>query len=274
MAADSAQASEHADGAGERTAEKAGSGPHAADPDVEPVHEPVPKSPDSSKATLRPWKRWGAKFWVGGAAAVVTGALGIWLAGWLGFLAGPPTAVAPSPAPITKPTVNPGHLPGGLDVSTMSPGHRFYAVPNFYEFKSCGRPCWLPLYEAPTEQSAFVTDRWPCEYYGPNYSSAPSCLQPPSRRTSSEMWDPTARDSGDRLLVLCQVRGKTAQTRHNDVGQSSKIWDMVAVPQSHISSDSAAASRLSQVPGMPGYYEAFGADIWLGNTGWHSIPCK
>jgi hypothetical protein len=278
MAADSVQAVEPADGDREGTADKGGSEARAADADlgsvVEAVHESVPKSPNASKATRRPWRQWGAKFWVG-AAAIVTGAIGIWLAGWLGFLAGPPAAVAPS----AKPIVNPGHLPGRLDVSAMSPGRRFYALPNFYEFQSCGRPCWLPLYQLPTEQSAFVTDGWPCEYYEPNSTSnGPFCLQPPSRRTPSERADPAVRNSGDRVLVVCQVtqisKGQAAPTIRNQVGKSSNIWDMVAVPGSYISRDSAAAGRLSLVPGMPGFYEAFGPDIWLGNTGWHGIPCK
>jgi hypothetical protein len=238
---------------------------------AEAIGKPAPTSPDATKTALPFWKRWGAKFWVG-AAAVVTGALGIWLAGWLGFFAGPPSP-GPSPAPSATSAVNPGHLPGRLDVSTMSTGHRFYAVPNFYEFQSCGRPCWLPLYQSPTEQSAFVTDGWPCEYYGPNYSSAPSCTQPPSRRTPSQTVHPTAKNSGDRVLVVCQVRVSVSQAIHNEAGQSSNIWDMVAVPESYISSDSAA-SRLNPVPGMPGFYEAYGPDIWLGNTGWHDIPCK
>jgi hypothetical protein len=276
MAADSTQAVEPADGAGEGSAGKVGPEARAMDADpgsaAEAVRGSAPTGSKATKTTLRPWKRWGAKFWVG-AAAVVSGALGIWLATWLAFIAGPPT-VAPSHAPSAKPIVDLGHLPGRQDVSTMSSGHRFYAVPNFYHFQRCGRPCWLPLYQSPNEQSKFVTDGWPCEYYGPNYSSEPSCVRPPSRRTASEMADPAVRNTGDRILVVCQVRGKTNQTVHNEVGQGSNIWDMVAVPASYISSDSAAVGRLSQVPGMPGFYEAYGPDMWLGNTGWHNIPCK
>lgn len=235
------------------------------------IRSSTPANPGAIKAAQPVWKRWGAKFWVG-AATIVGGALGIWLAGWLGFFAGPPPE-PPSPAPSNTPSVDPGHLPGRLDVSTMAAGRRFYAVPNFYEFQSCGRPCWLPLYESPTEQSAFVTDGWPCEYYGPNFSSAPSCTSPRVGRTPSQMADPSVRNSGDRVLVVCQVR-VSATVIHNEAGKSSNIWDMVAVPESYISSDSAAAGRLNQVPGMPGFYEAFGPDIWLGNTGWHDIPCK
>jgi hypothetical protein len=171
---------------------------------------------------------------------------------------------------------SPSHV--GLDVSTMAAGQRFYAVPDFHHFQSCGRPCWLPLYQQPTELSAFVTDGWPCEYYSSNTSSEPACVQPPSRRTQSEMENPATRDSGDRILVICQVtlisKGQAAQTIRNEADQSSNIWDMVAVPESYTSSDSTATGRLRQVPGMPRFYEAYGPDIWFGNTGWHSIPCK
>ncbi len=269
---------ELADGVEVRATNNIGSATSATDLDREPVADAVQghdsEGPNASKAALGPWKKWAKEFWVGGAAAVVTGVLILVLSGWLNSVAGPPTPVAPSP----KPSVNSGQLPGRLDVSTMSPGQRFYAVPNFYFFQSCGRPCWLPLYQLPTEESAFVTNGWPCEYYGPNTSSEPSCLQPPSQRTPSEMRDPANRNSGDRVLVVCQVtqisKEQVADTIHNEVGQSSDIWDMVAVPKSYISTDSTAAGHLHQVPGMPGFYEAYGPDIWLGNTGWHSIPCK
>jgi hypothetical protein len=158
----------------------------------------------------------------------------------------------------------------------MTPGQRFYAVPNFYFDQSCGRPCWLPLYEATTENSAFVTNEWPCEYYGPNHSASPSCITPPPGRARSLMADPATKDSGDRLLVLCQTRtqgiGSAAQDIYNQVGQDSDIWDQVAVPKAYISSDSPALG-LSPVPGMPGFYKAYAPDMWLGNTGWHNIPC-
>jgi hypothetical protein len=226
---------------------------------------------------LHQWREWRTKFLIG-AATVLTGAMGIWLASWLGFFAGPHTAVASAPYPSIKPIIDPGHLPGRQDVSTMAFGYRFFAVPNFYYFQSCGRPCWLPLYQLPTEKSAFVTDGWPCEYYGPNHSSAPSCIRPPSRRTPSEMADRAVRDSGDRLLVLCQTArlstGRAAGAIRNQVGQSSDIWDMVALPKSYISSDSPAIGKLTQVSRMPGFYQAFAPDIWLGNTGWHRIACR
>jgi len=230
---------------------------------------------DSGTDRVRQRREWRNKILVG-APTIITAAVGIWLASWLVFFAGPGSRGGPSHSPPVKPIVDPGHLPGRLDVSTMTPRRRFYAVPNFYYFQSCGRPCWLPLYELPTEQSAFVTDGWPCEYYGPNHSSAPSCLRPPAGRTPLEMADPGLRTSGDRLWVLCQTThlatGVLAQTIRNQVGQSSDIWDMVALPSSHLSPDSPA-SGLAQVPGMRGFYEAFAPDIWLGNTGWHYIAC-
>jgi hypothetical protein len=230
--------------------------------------------PPATKHGHTPWKRRAAAFWTGGAAAVITGALCIWLGGLLSSVADPP---ASPPAPSTAAIINPGHLPGRLDVSTMSPGHRFYAVPNFYEFQSCGRPCWLPLYQLPTLQSARVTDGWPCEYYGPNPSSEPSCTKPPATRARSQMADPVVMNSGDRLLVVCQVtqigNGRPAETISNSVEQSSNIWDMVAVPASYISPDSPAQG-LAQVPDMPGFYEAFAPDMWLGDTGSHDIPCS
>lgn len=234
----------------------------------------------ASKAV--PWWR-KTETWAGGMATIaVAGALAGWLATLLSSVAAPRTSdasISPviSSASASATPINPGHLPGAMDVSTMAPHHQFYAVPNFYFLSSCGRPCWLPAYQQPTEQSAFVTDGWPCEYYGPNNSSEPSCTQAPAWRTTSEIWDPANRDSGDKILVVCQLRqlgnGQAAPTIRNQVGQGSHIWDMVAVPASGVSPDSPAARELIQVPHMPGFHEAFAPDIWLGNTGWHDIPC-
>ncbi len=274
MAIDDVQAVEAADGVQEDTNGKAGSEAPAASTgcgsEVK-TGEPASTTADAAKASGVAWKRWSERLWGGGAAAVIMGTLGALVAGWVLFLASPP-AKAPSPDPTAKQSTYQGHLPGRQDVSTMAPGHRFYAVPNFYEFQSCGRPCWLPLYQSPTEHSPFVTDGWPCEYYGPNSSSPPSCVRPPARRTTGEMAKPKVRNSGDRVLVVCQVSSKTTQTIKNEIDQSSNIWDMVAVPGSYISPDSTAV-QLSQIPRMPGLYEAFAPDIWLGNTGWHGIPC-
>lgn len=160
----------------------------------------------------------------------------------------------------------------------MAPGQRFYATPNFEEDQQCGRPCWLPLYESPSENLAFVTSGWPCEYYAPPSSQPPSCVTPPTGRTPGEMEDAVVKDSGDRVLVLCQTTqlsdGQPAQDIHNQIGQDSRIWDMLAVPKAYISPDSPAWGRLRQVRDMPGYYEAYAPDMWLGNTHSHSLPCK
>jgi hypothetical protein len=132
------------------------------------AHGPGAKSPPASKARPR-WKKWGGKF-LAGVATVVTGALAARLGIWLTSVAGPTAPTVPPATPIDTP----GHPPGREDVSTMSPEHRFYAVANFSEFQSCGGPCWLPLYQLPTESSAKVTRGWPCEYYGPGSASSGS----------------------------------------------------------------------------------------------------
>ncbi len=218
------------------------------------------------------WRKWGVKLGTA-VAAVIIGALGSLLGVWFAFFAGPST-----PAPSTSPIGNPGHPPGRQDVSTISPHHRFYAVANFFYFQGCGRPCWLPLYQKPTENSTGVTRGWPCEYYEPDAKNGPFCLRPSTRRRPNEMADPANKHSGDRILVICQTthiaNGQAAQTIRNEAGQSSGIWDMVAVPRPHIFYNGVIAGRLRQVPGMTGFYEAYGSDIWLGNTGWHSISCK
>jgi hypothetical protein len=285
MSTDSVQSTEPAPSTGEVPADENEARAHTADADrglpAEAIQKPA--ATDTTAGKARPWWR-RARVWVAGAVTVIiTGALSPWLATWLGFVAGPRTSDVSSPTPSTAssastaPTINPGHLPGRDDVSTMAPHHKFYAVPNFYFFPACGRPCYLPLYQQPSEHSAFITDGWPCEYYGPNYSSQPTCTQPPARRPAREMQDPANKDSGDRVLVVCQLRqlanGQPAPTIYNQVDQSSNIWDMVAVPAAHISPDSLALGQLNPVPSMPGFYEAFAPDIWLGNTGWHKIPC-
>jgi hypothetical protein len=277
--------------AGEVGAAPGGNAPHEADagapgrhaepgsaPEVTDKRES--KGPAGAKAAWRRVRKVSAKAWAGGVAVVVTGVLVIFLGNLANVFVGPHTQATPSPsastASIIPPIVDPGHLPGRLDVSTMTPGQRFYAVPNFYFDQGCGRPCWLPLYAAPNENSAFVTNGWPCEYYGPNHSSSPSCVAPPKGRATAQMANPADKESGDRLLVLCQTKtqgnGLAAQDIRNQVGQDSDIWDRVAVPKAYISSDSPAVG-LSPVPGMPGFYQAYAPDMWLGNTGWHSISC-
>jgi hypothetical protein len=277
-ASDSVEAIEPVESIGEGTTDGVGSDARSTASGHESTVQAAAQSTDANsspptKDSRRPWKQWGRKFWAG-VAVVVTGAVGAWLGVWLAFFAGPPATVAPPTTSIG----NPGHPPGRQDVSTMSLHHRFYAVPNFYEFQRCGRPCWLPLYQLPTETSAALTHGWPCEYYEPDSTpNGPFCLQPPPGRAPGEIADPAVRNSGDQILVVCQVKqignGQAAQTIRNEAGQSSNIWDMVAVPKSHLYRNSVIVGRLHLVPGMPGFYEAYGSDIWLGNTGWHSIPC-
>jgi hypothetical protein len=275
MTTKNSQAVTHSNGIAGSKAKKQSTKAHPTDIDGEPAHKainlPAATSSDGRKIATPAWKRWGTKVRVR-AATIIRVALAGLLSAWLLYLAGPHIKAPPATSP-NKPIINPGHLPGRKDVSTMSPGKRFYAIPNFYYDSSCGRPCWLPLYESPSEQSAFLTNGWPCEYYGPNYSSEPSCVRPPRQRTPGEMADPSQRNSGDRVLIICQVRSQATQDIRNQVGQSSNIWDMVAIPASYISPDSPAG-RLRRVPGMPGFYEGFAPNMWLGNTGWHHIPCE
>lgn len=227
-----------------------------------PVQEGAPEAKDARK-------RW-EEFWEKGRNKLLA-AVGTIVVGTItGLVTALLTGVFTS-TPSTAAIGNPGHPPGRQDVSTMTSGRQFYAVANFYEFQSCGRPCWLPLYQRPTETSADVTQGWPCEYYQQDQtSSGPTCVNPPAGRTQDEMANPADKNSGDRVLVFCQMKGESIR---NDAGQSSDYWDLVAVPKSEISSDSLARGHLSQVPGMPGFYKAYGPDIWLGNTGWHDIPC-
>lgn len=240
--------------------------------------------PADGRVARHPVRKLSAKVWQGGIAGVATAVLATLLGNWAVHVAGPHTGVTTPPSASatpfasTAPTANPGHLPGRQDVSTMARGQHFYATPNFEEDQSCGRPCWLPLYESPNEDSAFVTNNWPCEYYGPNSSVPPSCVTPPLGRTRDEIANAAVKDSGDRLLVLCQTTrlddGQAAQDIHNQIGQDSRVWDVVAVPKAYISPDSPAWGRLTQVRDMPGFYEAFAPDMWLGDTGSHGIPCK
>lgn len=269
----SAADAEHAADAGTDTAVKGGPGVGIGEPtaaDGSPG-KGSSEGASASKPSQRPWQRWGKGLRAAVAAIIIT-VIGGLAASYAVFYAGPSTTT-------TAAIGNPGHPPGHQDVSTMTPGQRFYAVPNFYDFQSCGRPCWLPLYQMPTEQSEEITQDWPCEYYDPtSTASGPACLQPATGRTPTEMANAAVKDSGDRILVVCQVtdisQGKPAQTLRNQAGQSSSIWDLVAVPASHVFRNNAAAAPLTPVPRLPGFYEAYAPDIWLGNTGWHSIPCK
>ena len=189
------------DSTGEGATDRIGPETRAADAEggsgVQAANKPDTES-GPGKNSRRPWQRWGAKVWASGLAVIITGVVSTFLTGWFTYLFGPPTAVAPS----TMPTSHPGgHLPGRQDVSTMAPGRPFYAIPNFYDFHSCGRPCWLPLYQWPTEKSHFVTDGWPCEYYEPDSALAdPSVL---SRHPD------VCQTSGRIRLTGTQVTGST-----------------------------------------------------------------
>ncbi len=161
-----------------------------------------------------------------------------------------------------------GSAVGRTDVSTLVPGVRFYARPDFSAFPTCGRPCWLPLYRQPVETpSGLVTQGWPCEYYSSR--SVSSCAYPP-HRPESEVWDPNNKNSADRVLIICQVYGQPIK---NDDAQVSAIWDLVALPKSEAVVSSGSSASLLPVHGMPGFYESYAPDMWLGNTGWHHIAC-
>jgi hypothetical protein len=261
-----------ADQAGNPARNPAGNPAEASDgTDVAATEGTTGKDGDEKKQQNVFWKR--KEFWKKRSTQVGTTIGGLVIAALAGYLSTVlSTELGPAPSSSSGPIVgNPGLPPGRQDVSTMAPGKRFYAVPNFYEDQGCGRPCWLPLYQQPTEASADVTQGWPCEYYQQDQtSSSPTCVNPPAGRTAAEMVNPADKNSGDRVLVVCQVMGEVIR---DDGGQTSPYWDMVAVPRSEISPDSTALGHLDQVPHMPGYYEAYGPDIWLGNTKGHDIPC-
>lgn len=142
----------------------------------------------------------------------------------------------------------PSHTPGAEDVSTMVRGQQFLATPNFFYFASCGRPCWLPLY--PTAQ-----------------------LKGPDKVTDNYPYERFAGNPGDPVKVVCQVQGDTLK---DDTQRSSDLWDKVIVPKSAQSilkrSVFTTTATLHATPDGKGYF-AYGADIWLGNTGNHGIPC-
>jgi hypothetical protein len=152
--------------------------------------------------------------------------------------------------------------PGCYAVSTMARGQEFDTTPNFYFFKVCGRPCWLPIYSHPAlVKDMAVTKGHPCEYYLPKTSSG-----------YCEGVDIPA----DTVSVVCQVHGKLPPGRTgdttltDDAGHSSDIWDEIIVPLEDLVGSHAG---LKSSPDGEGYL-AFGSDLWLNNSGWHNIPCK
>jgi hypothetical protein len=159
-------------------------------------------------------------------------------------------------------------------VSTRQPGQPFYALPNFKYFtgpKECTtRPCYLPLYDQPShQQGVSITlgdaQGWPCEGFLPNVG--PACISPPAGRTPGQQWNPYFKWSGDKVLVACQTTGQRLQ---DDLGAASNIWDGIVVPASKLNGSPQA--KRHPIPGLPGYYLAYGPDIWLGHTGWHRLP--
>ncbi|MBW3538583.1 hypothetical protein KY386_03790 [Candidatus Parcubacteria bacterium] len=170
-------------------------------------------------------------------------------------------ATAPSEAPLIPAEAD--HPPGPQDVSTMEPGKKFKAQPNFYYFEGCGRPCWLPLYPAPQlVAGTAVNEGWPCEYYALNVviKQGTDCSQSHSVL-------------GDEVQIECQVRGDDTLgegTIQNDKQERSNIFDVVIIPKDKVV---RGVEQLEPTPDGSGYF-ALGADMWLGNTGWHGIPCQ
>lgn len=154
------------------------------------------------------------------------------------------------------------NLPGCHVVSSMKPGEEFDTQVNFAYFKSCGRPCWLPIYPHPAlVKGSAVTKGHPCEFYLPSTKSG---------YCEGKNLPP------DSVSVICQVHGKlppgmTGDTTLTDeAGHSSDIWDQIIVPI-----DDFVGSKVGLKPSPDGEgYLAYGSDLWLENTGWHNIPCK
>lgn len=155
----------------------------------------------------------------------------------------------------TVPATTTDHEPGPADVSTTEPGKPFAARPNFHYFRGCGRPCWLPLYPMPRlVPGTAVTKGWPIE--------------------------PGDGREGDQVLVLCQVINTEGTVANGGAVQddrqvSSNIWNLVLIPQSMVDAGDARikfAAGLQPAPNNSGYL-AYAADLWLGNTGDHNLPC-
>lgn len=99
-----------------------------------------------------------------------------------------------------------------------------------------------------------VTEGWPCEFYSQHDKSrGPHCYSASMSR-------------GDLVRVVGQVRG---QSRRNEIGEVSDIWDVLLVPGDKVTRN---ADQLKEA--RPGWYIAYAPDIWLGNTGWHDIEWR
>jgi len=147
----------------------------------------------------------------------------------------------------------------------MVRGQQFLATPNFFYFASCGRPCWLPLY--PTAQlikGKTVTDNFPYERYLGNAGDALKVV--------------CQNVAGAKLKVSDQLAANYRLTNEHRLGngsiESSNLWDKVAVPdEALLPRHQPDTTGLEPIPDGQGHY-VWGADIWLGNTGDHGIPCK
>ncbi|MBP9827500.1 hypothetical protein KBC99_03415, partial [Candidatus Saccharibacteria bacterium] len=107
-----------------------------------------------------------------------------------------------------------GHKPGFADVTpirterylVLTDGgliererQYFLARPNFFYFRGCGRPCYLPLNPGPQIGGPdwAVTEGWPCEFVSKHdRSSGPYC------------YCEVGQQQGDKLMVIGQIRGQ------------------------------------------------------------------
>ena len=149
------------------------------------------------------------------------------------------------------------HEPGVADVSTTVRNQPFDATPTYHYFAKCGRPCWLPVYPKPQlVKGTSVTDNYPYESYAGN--------------------------AGDKVHVDCQVHGRdTGGTLVNggilmdESGRTSDVWDVIVikVDAKNVLGRPALITTVGLTPAAAGDIYAYAADIWLGNTGDHGIPC-
>jgi len=156
-----------------------------------------------------------------------------------------------------------GHKPGPIDVSTKIRGLNFYAVPNFYYFEGCERPCWLPFYHRPQRNDDLgmgfaVTKNWPYE----NYSELPlPDIEP--------RWE-TSPPRGDSVLVIGQVRG---QRTRNEIRRHSRLWNVALIPLDKATPSGLELCQRQSLLGQE-FLIAYAPDLWLGNTGRHGIPYR
>lgn len=141
-----------------------------------------------------------------------------------------------------------GHRPGWSDIGPVNSDPKgppwFLAKPNFNYYEACGRPCWLPAYPAPRIAPGWsLTDGWPME-------------------------DWPSHEEHDFVAVVGQVHGEMLRSEHvlpDGSFEQSDIWNMVAIPTDRLVDPDTTAI---------GYKIGYMADLWLGNTGWHSSNRK